>query len=226
MILVKPSFEIEQIPDNALSLIEKAGRTCYKSEQAITEDSARKFVEARIQQGHESVIEHAFMSVRFVCDRGVTHELVRHRLCAFSQESTRYCDYKGGVTFVIPPWVRIHPGEYPVEWSGLHGTCPELDSAVAKDDLWWFWHIALAERDYKKLLYHSWTPQEARAVLPNSLKTEIVMTANLREWRHIFRLRTSKAAHPQMREIMIPLLETARQRIPVIFNDIRTDDGI
>lgn len=221
MILVKPSFEILEImgcsnprlsTSNALRLIEKAGRTCYKSKSELTFDSAKKFVQKLNKLGHESVIEHSAMTVKFICDRGVTHELVRHRLCAFSQESTRYCNYKGGVTFVIPPWVDIEEGEY----STNHEPTQPWSSAT-----WlWFRTMLFSERHYKELLGENWSPQQARSVLPNSLKTEIVVTANFREWRHIFRLRCSKAAHPQMREVMIPLHERCKELIPVVFDDI------
>jgi len=149
--------------------------------------------------------------VRFICDRGVTHELVRHRLCAFSQESTRYCNYKGGVTFVIPPWVEyLSPGQYESgDYSGLIGAEYSWADAMYSSECW-----------YLDLLDCGWSPQQARSVLPNSLKTEIVVTANFREWRHIFKLRCSKAAHPQMREIMIPLLEEMKRLRSVFFNDI------
>ena len=215
MILIKPSHKILTPIDSMdiLERIEQAGRTCYKSENRITSDSSKKFVSQIIKRGHHSVIEHVNISVYFICDRGVTHELVRHRLCAFSQESTRYCNYKGGVTFVIPPWIKLQPGEY------QHPTL---------DDKWfeekgintWFSSIWIAEKGYMDLLDLGWTPQQARSVLPNSTKTEIVVTANFREWRHIFKLRCSKAAHPQMREIMIPLHAKCKELIPVIFDDI------
>lgn len=207
MILVKPSFEIMFITPDPLQMIEQAGRTCYKSESDITEDSAKKFVRARIKQGHESVIEHASMTVRIICDRGVTHEIVRHRLCGYSQESTRYCNYKGGVTFVIPPWVDIEPGEY------------NFNHMVTDESYYWMKSMLWAEAAYIKLLSGDWTPQQARSVLPNSLKTEIVWTANFREWRHIFKLRCSLAAHPQMQEIMIPLREEMKMKVPVVFDD-------
>ena len=210
MILVKPSHKILFISPEPLKIIEAAGRTCYKSEDKITEGSAEKFVRMIIKRGHLSVIEHAYMSVRFICDRGVTHEIVRHRLAAYSQESTRYCNYKGGVTFIIPPWVDIEEGEYRIQPMGL------IDSEKL-----WFYSMINSENDYIKLLREKWSPQQARSVLPNSLKTEIVMTANLREWMHIFSLRTSKAAHPQMRELMIPLLEEMKTLVPVIFDDIK-----
>lgn len=211
MKLIKPSHEILFISPKPLKTIEAAGRTCYKSEDKITEKSAEKFVRMIIKRGHLSVIEHAYMSVRFICDRGITHEIVRHRLAAYSQESTRYCNYKGGVTFIIPPWVNMKEGEY--EYGApLHTNL--LSSVDWAKSMW------SAEYSYISLLKFSWSPQQARSVLPNSLKTEIIMTANLREWMHIFKLRTSKAAHPQMRELMIPLLKEMKTLVPVIFDDI------
>jgi len=210
MILVKPSFEILEIMSNPLHLIEKAGRTCYKSEELMNDTSMIKFVEMVLKRGHESVIEHSAMTVRFVIDRGVSHELVRHRLCAFSQESTRYCNYKGGVTFVIPPWVKIEPGDY-----DFHSF--PLDPVTTQE---WMAAMKKAETSYLILLDEGWSPQQARSVLPNSLKTEIVVTTNFREWRHIFKLRCAKAAHPQMREVMIPLLAKCKILTPVIFDDI------
>ena len=221
MKLVKPSFEIieimahypgyEVLPNkNPLGLIEIAGRVCYKSEHNIDSVSRYKFIKSILKRGHESVIEHSAMTVKFICDRGVTHELVRHRLCAFSQESTRYCNYKDGVTFVIPPWIDIKPGEY------AYGDYIESD----EENLIWLATMWNTEKNYIDLLSLEWSPQQARSVLPNSLKTEIVVTANFREWRHIFKLRCSPAAHPQMREIMIPLLKECRKLIPVIFDDI------
>jgi len=210
MILVKPSFEIEVHTGNAFEVIERAGRTCYKSKDRIDGFSAKKFTGMILKKGHESVIEHASMTVRFVCDRGVSHELVRHRLCAFSQESTRYCNYKGGVTFVIPPWIDVETGEYR-EYSSL----PECNC-----DVLWFDAMLVSEQYYLTLLERGQTPQQARTVLPNSLKTEIVITANMREWRHILKLRTSSAAHPQMREIMIPLLTQVKINWPELFDDI------
>ena len=216
MILVKPSFEIMEVMGwqsgklRPLSLIERAGRTCYKSEDKITDVSSEIFVASILRRGHESVIEHSAMTVKFICDRGVTHELVRHRLCAFSQESTRYCNYKGGVTFVIPPWCKdLGEGKYEM---------PIKESL----SIWtteWLWSVQEAEDHYVTLL-QNWTPQQARSVLPNSTKTEIIVTANFREWRHIFKLRCSKAAHPQMREIMIPLHSKCKNLIPIIFDDI------
>lgn len=212
MKIVKPSYEILPPPgmgafpsgDEILEFIERAGRTCYKSEDRITPGSAEKFARMLVhERKHHSVIEHVSMSVRFVIDRGVSHELVRHRLCAFSQESTRYCNYmkdKFGkeITVVDPCFWRHDDFRY----YGWIKTC------------------SIAEKTYFDLLHCGATPQEARSVLPNSLKTEIVATANLREWRHILTLRAGEAAHPQIREVMVPLLAEMKSRIPVIFDDI------
>ena len=182
----------------------------------MTDGSAEKFVKMVLKGGHESVIEHSAATVKFIIDRGVSHDLVRHRLCAFSQESTRYYNYKGGVTFVIPPWVDAEPGN----WEGdvvIRGT-KMMGHGYSMDH--WLFALATSEAVYLSLLDDGWLPQQARSVLPNSLKTEIVVTANFREWGHIFKLRTDRAAHPQMREIMIPTLEEFKKRVPVIFDDI------
>jgi thymidylate synthase (FAD) len=214
MILVKPSFAILtpiDMFDHMLARIEAAGRTCYKSEGKATPDSRRNFVTTLIARGHESVLEHESISVRIVCDRGVSHEIVRHRLASFSQESTRYCDYaKGHVCFVLPPWSKVDPGVYGHE-GRYHIPWPYTD-------ILWISAMRNAESAYLDLRKGGWSPQQARAVLPNSLKTEIVVTANLREWRHILRLRTSSAAHPQMVEIMRPLGLALSDLVPVVFD--------
>ena len=210
MILIKSSFEMITVNAN-IEMIEKAGRVCYKSESKITDQSSRKFIQSIIKSGHESVIEHSSITVKIICDRGVTHEIVRHRLASYSQESTRYCNYSGGVTFIIPPWVNIEPGEYKYD-EPLHSG--DNGAIIWAQSMW------KAEADYQALLNRGWTPQQARSVLPNSLKTEIVMTCNLREWRHFFKLRTAKQAHPQMREITIPMLAQFKILVPIIFDDI------
>lgn len=220
MILVKPSHEVLTKIDGQriLQAIELAGRVCYKTEDKIdwNAKTSHKFVKMVLDRGHESVIEHENISVKIVCDRGVTHEIVRHRLVAYSQESTRYCNYKGGVTFVIPPWVLHKVGEYE--------RAPEYWRTPFNADQIWFCSMLDHEQQYIGLLDYGWSPQQARSVLPNSLKTEIVMTANIREWRHILRLRTSKAAHPQMREIMIPILKEFREKIPILFDDTKINE--
>jgi thymidylate synthase (FAD) len=217
MILVEPSVETMYWNLDALKLIELAGRTCYKSEDKMTPDSAEKFVRAIINNGHESVIEHSSVTVRFVVDRGVSHEIVRHRIASYSQESTRYCDYnRGQVTFVIPPWCKHL---VPCEVNDISD--PNLPSEqFAPTDRSWGLAMLYAEGAYRNLRSAGWKPEQARSVLPNSLKTELVMTANIREWRHFFRMRTSPKAHPQMREVSIPLLKEMQGKIPVVFNDI------
>lgn len=198
MKIINASYRIETPIDGAeiLKRIEKAGRTCYKSEDRITDESATAFVRKLIERGHESVLEHESITVRFICDRGVSHEIVRHRIASFSQESQRYVRYNGDIEFINPHMPNAKAYE---AWQEL---CER------------------AEETYRELLSYGVQPQQARAVLPNSTKTEVVMTANLREWRHFLKLRTAKAAHPQMRELTVPLLKELQERIPVVFDDI------
>ena len=225
MKIIKPSFEIltqnlnEYLP--ALKLIERAGRTCYKSEENMNEDSAIKFCNARLHEDHhESIIEHSSLTVKFICDRGVSHELVRHRLASFSQESTRYCNYSkdnhsNQLTFIKPNWISDKDIELLSKLNEF--TIKQLDS---QSSFTWYASCKEAENAYLSLIRHGWKPEQARSVLPNSLKTEIVVTANFREWRLIFKQRTSEKAHPQMRELMVPLLEEIRSKIPVIFDNL------
>lgn len=180
--LIKPSCKILFFTPQPIQFIEYCGRVCYKSEDKITPNSAEKFVQKLIKSGHHSVLEHAVMTVHFVCDRGVSHELVRHRLMSVSQESTRYCNYKDGITFISPDWFD------PID--------PHDEASAA-----WYDSIVTAEFNYN-LILETISPQQARAALTNSLKTELICTANIREWRHIYSLRSGKAAHPQMRELM------------------------
>ena len=211
MKIIKPYYEILSDIDGIklLKQIEKAARTCYKSENKIAEDgsSARKLVAALIKSGHEAMIEHSQLSVKFICDRGVSHELVRHRLFSFAQESQRYCNYGkgkfGAEITVIEPCFWVNDDDH---------------SKIAYE--LWYEACRNAEKMYFKLLNYGATPQEARSVLPNSTKTEIVVTGNLREWRNFFKLRIDNAAHPQMRELTIPLLKELKERIPIIFDDI------
>lgn len=216
MKLVNQSHEVLSImySENPLKLIELAGRTCYKSEDKITDDSAASFVQKLNKLGHHSVLEHSCMSVKFTTDRGVSHELVRHRLASYSQESTRYCNYySSGLTFIIPVWMSIEPDNDFTEEKLLSLNLSHNQRAFLR-------HLLDCERVYKELLSSDWPPQWARQVLPNALKTEIVMTTNLREWHHVLKLRTSFKAHPQMRELMISLLNYCKQNIPIMFDDI------
>ena len=213
MKIIKPSYEIlTPISDGGikeLQHIEKIGRVCYKSEDRITDDgeSAKKFVKMLISNGHEAMIEHSSLSVKFVVDRGVSHELVRHRIASFAQESTRYCNYSkdkfgNEITVIEPCFWNEDTGFY---------EC-------------WKVSCEQSERYYFELLNGGATPQQARTVLPNSLKTEITITANYREWRNFFKLRTAEASHPQMREVTIPLLKELKTLIPIIFDDIEVKD--
>lgn len=208
MRIVKPGFEVLSPLDGMeiLRHLEKCGRVCYKSEDRITEDSCIPFVRGIVKRGHEAVIEHASVTVKFTVDRGVSHEIVRHRVASFAQESTRYCNYakdKFGeeITVIEPCFFE-------------RGTA-----------LWDEWEkgCKAAEKSYFALLEAGATPEKARTVLPNSLKTELVMTANMREWRHFFKLRTDKPAHPQMREVACMLLAFFKENIPVLFDDIEVE---
>lgn len=205
---IKPYTQIYKDFDGqkVLQKIEAVARTCYKSEGKIQEGSAAKLVAGLIKSGHEAMLEHASVTVKFVVDRGISHELVRHRLASFAQESTRYCNYSkddfgSEITFIIPDYL-----EY-------------------KSEGWNIWKESMkqAEDAYFKMLDFGLSPQQERAVLPNSLKTEVVMTANLREWRHFFKLRalgTTGKPHPQMLEVAVPLLEDMKNLIPVVFDDL------
>lgn len=205
MKIIRPEFEILDniYGKDLLRKVELFGRVCYKSEELISDGTAEKFVAMILKNGHESVLEHEKVSVRIICDRGVSHEIVRHRIASYSQESTRYCNYckdKFGneLTFIRPLFWEDGSNEYKL------------------------WKDAMenAERTYFAMISLGVSPQEARSVLPNSLKTEIIVTMNLREWRHFFKLRTGKRAHPQMREIAHPLCKRMQEMIPVVFDDI------
>lgn len=209
MKLIEPSATLiaktQLIGDNSLEssmkLIEQAGRTCYKSESNISKDSWKSFVNMIKAKGHESVLEHVSATIRIICDRGVSHEIVRHRIASFSQESTRYCNYsstKKSMTFVKPFWYSL----------------PDVSSdkiAQFKEAM------LLAEAAYNKLIALGSTPQEARAVLPNALKTEIVATMNLRSWKHFLELRLSHQAHPDMRIVARLIKDQLMFNFPVVF---------
>lgn len=205
MKVINAGYVIEDEIDTKkiMSTIERAGRVCYKSEGNISDGSADKFIAAILKRGHESVIEHEKITVRFICDRGVTHELVRHRIASYSQESTRYCNYSNDkfgneLTFIKPCFWNEDNEQYAL----------------------WLETLAFIEKQYNAMMEKGAKPEEARSILPNSLKTEIVVTMNLREWRHYFKLRTAPAAHPQIREISNMLLSELKEKLPVIFGDL------
>lgn len=207
MKVISPSFEI-LTPLNGMELfktIERIGRICYKSENNITAESAEKFVANLLNRGHESVIEHVSITVKVICDRGISHEIVRHRLASYSQESTRYCNYSMGkfgneLTFIRPCF-----------WD-------ESDEKYHT----WLKSMQFVEQNYMELIALGASPQEARSILPNSLKTELFMTMNLREWRHFFRMRADTHAHPQMQEIAGLMLKEFQRQVPILFDDLGT----
>ena len=290
MKLIKQSFEIWNQPaglEGVYKQIERVGRVCYKSEDKITEDSAKPFVDRMIKSGHGAMLEHGTVylampmetilpieangwgkytkspyskgfkickvdgqrrvaittnlrvlvendwlddlqyicepteyherriTVRFVCDRGVSHEFVRHRVMSFAQESTRYCNYSkdkfgNELTFIIPCWLDIPTGHYAYwdsDWCDIDKMKIQLPEGEHKDIDAFLWTLNNAETHYTLLINSGWKPQEARAVLPNSLKTELVMTGFVSDWKHFFELRCDSAAHPQARELAIPLRE-------------------
>lgn len=187
-----------------INKIARVARTCYKSEDNSTSERDRELVKRLIKSGHEAMIEFFDITVKFTCDRGVSHELVRHRMASFAQESTRYCNYSkdkfgNELTFIEPIW-----------YDSL-GITHKQDFEIA---------LERCEDDYLEFIRQGWTPQQARAILPNALKTEINMKANLREWRHFFKLRCSTAAHPDMRVLALDLLKQFHDNIPIIFDDI------
>lgn len=205
MKIITPYFSFNEPIDGMQTLkrIERAGRVCYKSEDKINDDSAIRFVASIIARGHESVLEHEKVTVCIICDRGVSHEIVRHRIASYSQESTRYCNYcneKFGneLTFIKPCFWSENDSQY-VIWKEV---------------------MQQIEDSYNKLIKGGASPQEARSILPNSLKTEIVVTMNIREWRHFFKLRTAQTAHPQMREIAQMMLVDFKEKFPILFDDI------
>lgn len=205
MKVIKPYIEVLDCPEglDILKLIELCGRVCYKSEDKITEDSAQRFVKSVIKSGHESVLEHAKITVRVVCDRSISHEIVRHRLASYSQESSRYCSYTGEMIFIKPCFWEEGSKEYEV----------------------WYNSMKNAEETYIFLVNDlKCKPEEARDILPNSLKTEIIMTMNLREWRHFFKMRLSHRAHPQMREVAQLIFDELHSRVPIVFDDIELQE--
>ncbi len=210
MIIIKPRVLVphDAFTGGIMKKLERYARVCYKSEQQMPPQGNPGFLKLILESGHESIVEHEKVTVLFVIDRGVSHELVRHRVgAAYSQESTRYCRYSQSkfgseITVIEPFFFMEDEGAYRL----------------------WYESCALAEKNYMALLEMGRSPQEARSILPNSLKTEIVVTYNIREWRHFFRLRCDKAAHPQMRQVAIPLLLHFQKHLPVLFEDIAYDN--
>jgi len=206
---VKPQVlvPLNAIDGNIVKKLERYARVCYKSEQQMNPEGDPEFLKRIIKSGHESIVEHEKVTVMFIIDRGISHEMVRHRVgAAYSQESTRYCRYshsKFGSEITV-----IEPFFFTEDEAAYH---------------LWTESCRVAEKNYMALLELGRSAQEARSILPNSLKTEIVVTYNIREWRHFFRLRCDAAAHPQMRQVSIPLLLYFKAHLPVLFEDILYD---
>lgn len=217
MNIVSPSFEIITPIDGSeiLKLIEEIGRTCYKSEDRVTNDSCYSFVRNLIDRGHEAMIEHSSITVRLINDRGVSHEEVRHRIASYAQESTRYCNYSkdkfgNEITYIdLLGGMQLDPKVNQLNAEAFDAIYDEWTKACLE-----------AEQHYNRMIELGATPQIARSVLNNSTKTEICITMNLREWRHFFRLRCAPSAHPQMREIATQLLKAFKFMIPIIFDDV------
>ena len=235
MILEKQSNVIIMAPsyEEILDKIEYAARKCYMSDNSTSFEDQENFIRNRlISSGHHSTIEHASLTVEFITDRGITHELVRHRIASFSQSSTRYCNYSkekfgSELTFIIPPifYDILKPGRYEITddsmWENL--TTNEIIPHDIKI-VGWLDTLRCSEYTYLSLIECGVTPQYARSVLPTCLKTNIVTTANLREWRHILALRSDPAAHPQIRELMVDLGNKLEFMYPAIFENIIKKD--
>jgi thymidylate synthase (FAD) len=203
MKVIKPYFKILDNPDGKkiLKHLEKVGRSCYKSEDRITKTSYKNFIKGIIVRGHESILEHASISVKVVCNRSISHQLCRHRIAAYAQESQRFCKYDTEITVIQPLYFKKGSLPYKIWWS----TCQKTEEA------------------YKLLRTLGQSPQEARSVLPNSMKTEIIISMNLRSWRHFFETRyfgTTGRPDPQMIEITKPLYNKFRKLIPIVFDDL------
>lgn len=220
MILTKQKVIIEQIipTQEAYSLLERIGRVCYKSENRITEDSATKFIKSIVARNHLSVIEHCVVTIRFITNRGVSHELVRHRIASFSQESTRFCNYnkQNHLEFIIPHWLDVKEGVF--SYNDL------IPGSLAPEQIF-LYSLLMAEEAYNSLIIGGKKPEDARDILPIDVKTEIVVTANLREWLLICNLRTAKAAHPNMRQVMSMVLDALQLKYPEIFGIGKADEA-
>lgn len=213
MQIVKPFFKIEEVETgiDKVKRLERDARTCYKSEENIGDNTYERILSNIIKRGHTSVLEHEKITVRIVCDRGVSHELVRHRIASFSQESTRYCNYSKDKSSEGIKFIDIV--------TGFNYDLLAEEKDREKYDVW-YKAMEDAEKAYNKLIELGALPQEARSVLPNSTKTEIVITMNIRSWRNFFELRADGAAHPQMQELAYQMLKAFHEYIPVVFDDI------
>ncbi len=231
--VIKPSYEIVNEPnwDEVLISLEKAIRTCYKSEKKIDAGTADKLIRSIIERGHESTLEHQSMTVRFKADRRFLGQISRHRHCSLSVESSRYVgyssdakNYKGITEFILPQGCD---DKFCLDWTrDMIDALMEVHIQLNRDTLpehIWLRACVDSQDSYEQLIEHGWAPEQACLVLAPSLKTEIVLTTNMRSWRHILKLRTSSHASPQMRELMIPLLDELKKKCPTLFDSVVTD---
>lgn len=229
MRLIKSDVEImDDIDGKAImEKIERCGRVCYKSENKITEGSAERFIKNIIARGHESVLEHVSITVKFICDRGVSHEIVRHRHSSYSQESTRYCNYYGKhIDFILPDWLDLDCGYYVrirdkflYSETGNYTLEPLNHDISGTVEEIFLNACANGESGYSLFVKKDCPPEQARQILPNALKTELVMTCNLREWRQMLRMRCAKAAHPDTRRVALMLYDKLHAALPVVFDE-------
>lgn len=224
MKILEPSISVDWLESGQeiLRRLEAYGRTAYKSEDKIDEGSAGKFIGMIVLRGHLSVLEHVAVSVRVICDRGISHEIVRHRIASYTQESTRYCNYAKGefggeLAFILPSFLKEYYEEAINKRLSVNSQRARTAGVLYRE---WLAAMKSAERTYIAMIGYGAKPQEARSVLPNSLKTEIVMTMNLREWLHFFRLRTASSAHPDMQVVANAILVEFKAHIPVIFCEV------
>lgn len=225
--IVKPKFQIlSRLNErNILRHLERCGRICYKSEDKITDDSCYKFIKMLLSKGHESVIEHYSFTVKFVCSRSLSHQLVRHRLCSFSEQSQRYCNFETKVEMgiILPYWLDDND-KRKIKNKSFSSTL-QIPNNISLKCQHWLDSVIESIVSYGILIRNNseMTPQQVRSILPNAAKTEIVCTTNLRQWRHILKLRTSKGADPEIKELMIPLLNKLKEKLPTIFGDIEVE---
>ena len=229
MKLIKPKVEIlDRLDERAIvGRIATVARTCYKSEGMRTADKDYALVKRLIDSKHDAMLEFVDVTVKFTTDRAIANELVRHRLASYAQESTRYCNYSkdkfgGELTFVIPSWLNIPEGDYSY-WDGDWVDMNKLKIQLPADEKAtssWLSAMNHADTTYRILTNKGWTAEKARTVLPLSTKTEINMKANLREWRHFFKLRCHHTAHPDIRALALDLLKQMHERTPIVFDDL------
>lgn len=225
--IIKPKFQIlSRLNErNILRHLERCGRICYKSEDKITDDSCYKFIKMLLSKGHESVIEHYSFTVKFVCSRSLSHQLVRHRLCSFSEQSQRYCNFETKVEMgiILPYWLDDNDKRR-IKNKSFSSTL-QIPNNISLKCQHWLDSVIESIVSYGILIRNNseMTPQQVRSILPNAAKTEIVCTTNLRQWRHILKLRTSKGADPEIKELMIPLLNKLKEKLPTIFGDIEVE---